>query len=177
MKKDILTISVVAIVGLGAWLYLGGSDTGPRESAEIAAPEMLDNDYNEAVSETLLNPPVAAPTVELDAAPAVAEEAPAAPAEGPALSELEQEIIEVLANAHAVHDNYERAEPEIEAKLDIQVRAALERRAITPREAPEYRDYLRQIAIEDKAREEEDYELSGPAVSGIFADRSFVTEE
>mgnify|MGYP006948855814 CR=1 FL=1 len=165
---------MVAIVGLGSWLYLSGDPqpTTSQEQNEAATPEMLDGDFSQTVSPTIQNPPsVEEMPVPVVAAPAVETETVIVP------SDLEKEINEVLANAHAVHDNFERADALIEAKLDIQIRAALERRAITPREAPEYRDYLRQIAIEESAREEEEYEPDGPAVSGLFADRSFVTEE
>lgn len=201
MKKDILTILFIATVGFGAWVFMSSHDVtdSSANSDQAVVPEMLDeNPAFGGVSEELESPPA----VPLDSpaltvsGPAAAEDVPAAsisaPTAGskiadadersevtdsPALSDLEREIMEVLANAHAVHDNYQRADAEIEAKLDVQVREALERRAITAREAPEFRDYLRQIAIEDRAREQQDYEPDTPAVGGIFADRSLVTEE
>lgn len=169
MKKDILTVTMVASVGLGSWLYLSHDPRpSPQEQNEAATPEMFEGDFSQTLSPAIQNSP------SFEEKPA-----PAAPAAETAVvpSDLEKEINEVLANAHVVHDNFERVDPLIEAKLDIQIRAALKRRAITPREAPEYRDYLRQIAIEERAREKEVHAPDSPAVSGFFADRSFVTEE
>lgn len=187
MKKEILTLSVVAIVGLGSWIYLDSIEGG---AADVEAPkpsdalvdlrEVTQSDEPTIIPESTVPTEVPAVAEAADAAVTAPQPQPQTQAVTPdeeKLSDLEKEINAVMAGAHKVVDTYQRADADIEAKLDIQVRAALDRRAITAREVPEYRDYLRQIAIEDKSREKEDARSSRTPVSGIFADRSFVTEE
>lgn len=93
------------------------------------------------------------------------------------LSPLEKEINATLAQAYIVKDPYPKAEPEIEATIEPRVRLALRSGEISVFQAPEYRNFLRQIAIDEAQTQAEGADGAGESLVGLFAEGTYVQDD